>query len=86
MSIHRSFSRIRHENTNSGDYLLGEVVTPYGVVIAYSQGYDKNSSFSRLDYAFKGQLFIRNFTNKRFSRQYLVTLSNRFAKEISNRK
>lgn len=74
----RGFSRIK----DHGNYLLGEVVTPHGVVIAYSQGYsDGDFKYSRLDLSHKGTHYMRNI-DRSYSSQYLVTLAKRFAKEI----
>jgi hypothetical protein len=81
ISISRPFSRIQQRKSSSGDWLDGEVVTPNGIVSIQAE--DK---FARLDFSYKSKLYMRNYyTKKCYSPQYLVTLADRFSKEINKK-
>lgn len=78
MKISKPFGRI--ENAGCPD---GDVVTPYGIVGVYVYKDLAGHYHSKLDFAFKGRLYLRAFQNKRYSPRGLVTKANRFAEEIT---
>jgi len=65
------------------NYETGTVRTFFGIVEVYSQGKLNHSNHTRIDFIFNGRSFRRTF-NKRYSKKYLVTLANRFAKECAS--
>lgn len=81
ISLHnRSFGRIEVRKAGWTD---GEVVTPHGIVSIYAQGDGDHDSYSRLDLALGGRLYIRNFFGKRYTPRGLITKATQFASEIS---
>ncbi len=83
MKISNSFSHIReHKFKDDESYLEGNVVTPHGIVEVYAQG-NKNISFvTSLHAVHNGRYYAKTFDKKRYSRTYMVTLANRFMKEL----
>lgn len=81
MAIGRGFGRV--ENRNGNAWTDGEVVTKHGIVSVYAQGDAESHYHTRLDFAWKGRLYMRNFPNKRYSKRGLVTLAVKFAAEIT---
>ncbi len=75
MSLLRPFSRIK--GSTIGNWFDGEVITKNGIVSVYSQ-----EDYSKLDFAYKGKLYSRNYINRGYSPQFLVTLADRFSEEI----
>ena len=61
----------------------GEVVTPFGIVSVYAQGDAENQPHTRLDFAWNGRLYMRNFDGVRYSPRGLVTKAMQFASEIA---
>ncbi len=80
MAIGRSYGCT--ENRNDNAWTDGTVVTNHGIVSVYAQGGDESFHYTRLDFAWKGRLYMRNFKNKRYSRRGLVTIATKFAAEI----
>lgn len=76
----RSFSRT--ELRDSGGWIDGAVVTPWGIVLVYAQGDAVHVNNSRLDFAHNGRLHIRNFKGKRYTQRGLARVAAKFAREI----
>ncbi len=67
-------------------YDEGVVCTKHGIVWVYAQGRDGgNDHHSRLDFVYRGRLYMRSFNNVRFSRLSLARMAVKFAKEIAGR-
>tara|TARA_B100000745_G_C19978910_1_gene331557 strand:+ start:266 stop:592 length:327 start_codon:yes stop_codon:yes gene_type:complete len=73
------FNRIRLENYTDFNgfeetWLMGDVLTPYGIVSVYSQGgeQDRFSKYTRLEIVVNGRYLTRVF-NKRYTSRGLVT-------------
>lgn len=78
----RGFSRIETNKTLSGEYDVGSVFTPHGIVCVYAQGDASSSSYTRLDFVRSGRHHMRNFLNKRYSKRGLAKIARAFAKEL----
>lgn len=77
----RGYGRI---NVHKDGWTDGEVVTPFGIVSVYAQGDDENRPHTRLDFAWDGRLYMRNFDGRRYSPRGLVTKAMQFASEIAS--
>lgn len=61
---------------NSGGWVDGEVLTPLGIVSVYAQ-----TNCTYLRFVVNGQLHLRTFS-KQYSNRFIVTLADRFTKEM----
>jgi hypothetical protein len=71
------------------NYDSGLKITPHGIVdiTCEKPGPEfKYSEYTRLDFVYKGRLYMRNFRGQSFNRKKLAQLANEFAREIANRK
>lgn len=66
-------------------YIQGVKVTPHGIVDIYCQDADGYLAITRLDFVWKGVLYMRNW-EQCFSKKKVAQLCNEFAKEIANRR
>lgn len=64
-----------------GGYLEGCVITPHGIVAVYSQGGEAEVPSTNLTFVHEGRVHQRTI-GKRYTQRGLVTISNRYAKEI----
>ena len=79
--VTRSMNRIyRHP----AGYLQGDVVTPYGIVVAYSQGGADEYHSTNLQMVQGGRLYSVSF-NRKYTQRGIATLANRFARNIAQR-
>ena len=60
----------------------GSIATEHGIVSVYSQGYNDNRDFTRLDLVHDGYCHCRSIKGKRYSHRGLITQAKRFASEI----
>lgn len=60
----------------------GHVVTPRGIVAVYAQGGDGHVNHTRLDFAWKGRLYMREMPKVRLSSRGMVSAARRFAQEV----
>lgn len=61
----------------------GVVSTVHGFVSVYAQGGEDSTYASRLDFIWRGRLYMRNYSKQRLSKRGLVTAADRFAHEIA---
>lgn len=84
-SVKRPTNLIFHKYTASGSYWYeGIVITEHGIVSVCSYpGEKKEESITRLDVARDGANYVnRVYSRHSYSKQYLVTLAVRFARDI----
>src|SRR5690348_11763175 len=80
-----SISNVKGTSNFSGpwDYDEGVVATKFGFVKVYAQGNDRTSKPSTwLRFVWNGRMHDRNF-DVRFTPRRMVTLADRFAREIA---
>lgn len=83
MTVGKGFGRLSDHGTKSGEtYTDGSVVTPHGIVLAYSQGDADSFHHTRLDVVKNGTLYMKNI-KRRYSKRGLVTLAKRFAATVA---
>ncbi len=82
-TYNRSFSQCYADirRNEKFDFDQGIVYTVYGIVSVYSQGNDDNREYTKLMTIKEGRIYVRTW-NKRYSKQYLVTLAKRFAEVV----
>lgn len=78
-SIGQGFNRVRE---NSSGWTSGVVVTPHGMVDAYAQGDDKHFHMTRLDFVWKGRVYVRTYHNKRYSPRAISSKAKKFSEGI----
>jgi hypothetical protein len=81
-SVGRGFSRIEIIKNASGDYDLGVVFTPHGIVSVYAQGDENYTHLTRIDIVREGTTYVRNFNGKRYSKRGISKVAKAFAKEV----
>lgn len=77
-SIGGGWSNIKRHGSDS---ISGIVITTQGIVEIYAQGNEEYIYASRLNFAWKGRMYLRTF-DKRYSPRGIVTKAKQFAKEI----
>ena len=79
----RAANRIHLNKTQDGEtYHEGAVLTEFGTLTVYAQGGERYDPHSRIDFAYKGRVYVRNFMKTRLTPRGLVMLGRRFAREI----
>ena len=79
--ISTPWSRITARPEYGGRYVSGNVITRWGIVDA-SSGVLEDDGCTMLEFSHGGRLYNRRFA-KDYSARYMVTLANRFAREIA---
>ena len=63
-------------------YLEGSVITAHGIVYVYSQGGATEVPSTNLQIVWGGRLYSRTM-KRRYTQRGLVTVANRYAKEVA---
>lgn len=66
-------------------YQTGTRITTHGIVDIYTQYGDGWDKYTRIDFVWKGRMYMRNF-DEPLSKKKIAQLSNEFAHEIVNRR
>lgn len=81
LRIHRPWSRGFHTVLSDyGNYATTEIVTAFGGVGVYFQ--EGGSPFTTMSFSAKGYFYSRTW-HRTFSRRWLVTLADRFARDCA---
>jgi len=80
LSVKKSFNNISAGANEYGSWFDGEVGTPFGYVLAYTEV--EGDETAELRFIWKGQLYIRRF-NRTLTKHSLVCQAKKFTEEVA---